>query len=274
MLHTFQANTASSDSVFSLHRVPAIICLCLALSAFTGCGKGKLDKNVDRLVEALRKNDYESFKNQSSEGVIQQFGQQKFNMLSHTIKSLGAFKDRTMKGINVKSGGFKEGNYKLEFEKGEVQLRITLKKDKLIGFEFSGNLVEKGMKQARAKMFSEFKVLGIRFVDTFGKPKSNVIKQGEKLIFQIGVGGLTPGADQTLVIRADLQVANSKNESVLEKPNFINAKLPIKKNDPPVATLNGTLTVPKPDSYLMGLRITDLISGKSVIHKEAFKVEP
>ena len=252
--------------------VAVVACGVVVLGGMTGCGKKKLDKNVDRLVKALQKSDYEDFEKQSRPEVLEDVGKQKFKMMSQAIKSLGKFKDRTMKGIHVKSGGWKEGRYDLEFEKGEIQLRITLKNGKLVGFKFSGDPIEKAMKKAKRKMFDEFRVLGFRFVDEQGKQKSNVVSPGSRLQFQVGVSGLKVREGQ-MMVKVDLQVANDQNKVVFQKRDFVKQKIPLKKNDPPVATLSGRLRVPKKGSFKIGLKITDLVSGKSVVHQQAFKVE-
>ena len=115
---------------------PTLAALLLAAAlALPGCkSKKTLDKNVDKLVEAVQKDDYQAFKEMSHPDLVEKFPKVKFTVLSAAINSLGKFKDRKMRGIEVKGGGLKRGRYKLKFDKGTIRLRIELVDGKLTAF--------------------------------------------------------------------------------------------------------------------------------------------
>jgi hypothetical protein len=255
--------------------VLAASCIGVLLSGSAACGKKTLDKNVDRLVGAVQKNDYEAFKGMCKSGLAEQFPPVKFERLHKAIDALGSYNERTMQGIHVKSGGYKEGRYELEFDKGTIKLVLKLQDGKLIGFKFSGDPLEAAAKKIASKENKkpgELKVLGMRFLDGEGKPKKeSSYPAGTKMPFKVGVQGLTK-ASGTMQVRADLQVVDSKGKVVLHKAGFVDTSISVKPDSPPVATLSGKLTIGKPGKYEVKLRVIDVPSKRALTYEKPLLV--
>jgi hypothetical protein len=247
--------------------VAAAAALLLALPA---CGKKSLDKSVNKLVKAARANNYKAFKEMSHPDLVAKFSAEKFKLLSESLNLLGAFKDRSMRGIKARSGKVREGRYKLTFEKGVVDLKITLTRGKITAFFFTGEDMEKAMKKVSAKAFSVFKVGSFHFLD--GDSKRNVFRSGQKVRFKVAIYGMKPTGGN-LKIQAGIKVVNASGKVVLQNPKFVDSAVPLKSDDAPVGTVSGSITIPVAGHYKLQLRITDGHSGKSLDYTTALLVE-
>jgi len=253
-------------------RTIVITAAALLLLTLPACGKKSLDKSVDKLVKAAMANDYKAFKEMSHPDLVDKFSAEKFKGLSETLKLLGAFKDRSMRGIKARSGKVREGRYKLTFEKGVVKLKLTLTRGKLTAFFFTGDDMEEALKKVRAKTFSVFKVASFRFLDGTSKKKNNVFKQGQKMRFEVSVYGMKR-VGGSLKIQAGIQVVNAGGKIVMQNPKFVDSAVPIRPNDPPVGSVTGSVTIPKAGHYTLKLRITDGHTGKSLDYTTALLVQ-
>lgn len=253
-------------------RMSFVAAAALLLLVLPACGKKSLDKSVDKLVKAALANDYKAFKEMSHPDLVEKFSAEKFKGLSESLNLLGAFKDRSMRGIKTRSGKVREGRYKLTFEKGEVKLKITLTRGKMTAFYFTGEDLQKAMKKVRAKTFSVFKVASFQFLDGDAKRKSNVFAPGQKMRFKVTVYGMkTTGGN--LKIQAAIQVVNADGKVVLQNPKFVDSAVPLKPDDDPVGTVTGSVTLPEAGHYKLKLRITDGHTGKSLDYTTAVLVE-
>ncbi len=244
-----------------------------ALALAPGCASKKtLDKNVDRLVKAALANDYAAFKDMSRKKLVEKFPKRRFELLSQALHELGAYKERTMKGIEVKAGGLRKGRYSLRFEKGTVRLDLTLFKGKLTAFLFKGADLEKAMRKVAQAKYGQFKVGLFEWRDSKGKPRSgNVFKLGPPLKFGMEVWGLK-NAGKTMSMKVDLQVVSGER-LILNRPSFVEGPIKLPPDTPPVANVTGTLKVPGPGAYTLLLRITDKVAKRTLVHKQAFRVE-
>ena len=247
------------------------VVIVTATVALGACGKKKLDKNVDRLVKVVVENDYAALKEMAHTSLVEKYPPAKLEYLSNALKKLGAFKERTMKGIEARSGRIRRGKYKLKFEKAEIRLTLTLKDGKLIGFMFSGEAFEKAAKEVRNESYKEFKVIAFKFFGPDGKPKNNIYKAGQPIRVKIGVSGLTR-TPKGLHVRAAIRVLNPQGQAVITNPNFLNNVLPLKPDDPPVATLSANLKLPVPSAYKIQLRIFDVGGNRHVDYQQAVVV--
>lgn len=236
------------------------------------CGKKNLDKHVDALVDALQRNDYKAFRLIAHPGLLEQFPAERFSNLSKGINFLGAFRERTMHGIKAESGGYREGRYTLDFAQGSVDLDIKLLENRMVSFAFSGEPIEAAIAKARHESLKEFKVLEFRFLDKEGKPKNNTYALGKPIPFRVGVQGLAP-QENTLRVRSDLQLVDTAGAVVMQKAGFIDASLELEPDAPPVATLSGTLRIPRKGNFTVRLLISDVNGGKELVHEETVTVE-
>lgn len=256
-----------------MKRNTTIIALATALLlALPACGKKSLDKSVDKLVNAAIANDYKTFKEMSHPELVEKFSAKQWKGLSDSLKLLGKFKDRSMRGIKSRSGRIREGRYKLTFEKGEVRLKLTLKRGKLIAFRFTGEDLEKAMQKVRINAVSVFKVQSSKFLDEAGKDKNNVFKSGKKMRFKVIVQGLRR-ANGTHKLQVGYRLMSPAGKVLMKNPNYRNKAWPVKPDAMPTAKFEVALVIKTVGSYKLEVRITDGHTGKSLIYSSVFLVE-
>jgi len=244
----------------------------MATGPSSGCAAKKtLDKSVDKLVKAALKNDYEAFKRMSHPALVDEFPRAKFAELSAALKRLGSLQDHTMKGIKVHSGGVRRGTYALRFEHGMVRLELTLTKGRLTAFRFTGEDLLHALRAVRNKKYGVFKVGGFRWLTPDGKPKANnIFPAGKQLRFAVEIWGLKrTGGNLSIHMHMKVQQGD---QVFMDKPDFFDRPIPIKPEDPPVATVNGQVTPKRPGLYTMSLRITDKVAKRTLVFQQAFQV--
>lgn len=249
-----------------------VLALASAVWTLGGCASKKnLDGSVDRLVKAVAKNDYADFKAMSVPELCEQFPPEKFAEFSRALAVLGEFKERTMRGLQVKTGGLREGRYVLRFAHGKVDLELKLLKGKLTAFFFTGDDLLKAMRKVRDAKFAEYKLSGFQWRDPEGKPASNIYALGKPIHFRVEVWGLKL-ENKAFNLKADLKVLSGEKVA-LDQPGFVDRVLPLPEGQPPMASLTGNLNIPVAGNFKLVLTVTDKNTQKVTSHEEAFVVE-
>ena len=248
----------------------------LVLGGGTGCGKKKtLDKTVDGLVEALQKGDFDAFKGLCSPGLAEKVAEADFERMSKAFVRLGKFEDRTMKGIEVKSGAPDEGRYDLDFERGEVHLEIKVDDDVIYAFDFTGDAIETALKEAAQEKYAEFAVFDFQFVDKKSgrtNPRGNVFAKGGPVAFHFAVSGVQQ-KDGHFYVKVGLRTKGADGKVQGEKPDFLDARMKAEDGQPPVVTINGSFPANIAGPAQMELDILDVPSGKSMTYSQGIVVE-
>jgi hypothetical protein len=248
------------------------VCIPVLAFAFGGaaCNKPQLDASADVLIRVALAQDYAALKAQAHPALIASFPEDQLALLAQSLKRLGPFQSRTMTGFNTATGGVRSASYTLSFAKGTVDLELTLTEGKLTRFLFSGEALKRAMREVQ---FSEFKVGLFEFRDAAGKPHGTIFKVGERVSFRLVVHGLTRTA-KGLPIKVRLLVTAGEGSVVLDKPDFLDTVLQLKPDDPPVATVTGDLTLPRPGMYKIDLRVRDVAGQRELAHAQVCSVEP
>ena len=127
-----------------MHRRTLLLTLVAALVTLfalssTGCkSKKTLDADVDHLLVAIARSDYEHFKADAHPALVNEVSKDEFESMAMVLKRLGPLKSKTMKSISVRQGAPTEGQYDMEFENGSCSLAIKSLDGKLVGFHFEG----------------------------------------------------------------------------------------------------------------------------------------
>lgn len=240
--------------------VMVVVCACAS--------KKQLDREADELREAVEKNDFAAFGalfvgGKAPEGI----SAADVERLSTALASLGAFKDRSMKSISVKSDAPDKGAYELQYEKGVVKLEISVVDSKLVSFNFHGDDLKKALIESASK---NFKLTFFAFVDgPKGKPiEGNILPPGP-VHFVAVVQGLTR-KDSSVHVRMKATLA--QGEETLASKELLNQTLPVKPDSPPDTTLSGHFPMNKPGAYRLRLDILDAHGQRDVTHEVAFEV--
>jgi hypothetical protein len=247
----------------------AIIATAMALSA-AACNKPQLDASADLLVRLALARDYAGFRAFAHPELAKSFPEEQLVLLAKSLGQLGPLSGRTMTGFNSATGGVRSATYVLAFAKGKVDLELTLTEGKLTRFSFTGEALQRAM---RTVQYAEFKVASFAFTDGAGKPHGNIYKAGETVRFRTAVQGLTRTA-QGMHVKAQLRVTAGDGTVLLDKPDFIDSALTPKPDEPPLATVTGELTLPRPGMYKVELRVRDVFGGRELVHAQVCSVEP
>jgi hypothetical protein len=249
-----------------------LFCGILSASALSGCDKGLLDSSVDALVTNMVVGDFEKFKDLARPELMDVLDKAKYQEISAGVKELGSFKERTMTKIETKNNE-RNGEYKLTFDKGDVNLSIKLHEGKLIAFEFSGPVMDKAMHQAGLEKYKEFKIDLFQFIDEGGKPKNNIYKQGNKISFHFNANGLTP-KDNKLSLSVTLKILNGGGTEIYSDPNFYKDNLDYdNEKSLPYVAINGHINAAEAGNYKLVLQVVDMPTQRATEFSEAFVVE-
>lgn len=236
-----------------------LICLLVALST-TGCkAKKTLDKNVDQLLDAVKTNNYMRFTSVIHKALVAEFPKQKFHRLHVALKSLGAFKKRSMIGINIRLGAPSQGTYNLAYEKGYVRLLIAVRHGQIVKFNFTGKALTNAWYNAK---YSKLSIQAFRFVSASGKTTNNIRPPG-KVRFRFNFVGVKM-RERNANISVHLIVKN-KNFPAPKRLSLITKKaIHIPPKLPPVTNINGSVTLPRPGAYKIEFYATDHIANKTI----------
>ena len=240
----------------------------------TGCGSKKnLDESVDQLLAALAAGDHARFSAMAVPELAAKIPPPKFEVFAKITQKLGALQQRSMTGINVKTGGVRSGTYSLTFAKGTAELELTLQEGKLIAFELKGDAVKQAMRQIEEEQYATFKVASFEFQDEDKKAKNNIYKAGQVIRFTVEVYGVTIVAGE-VKLKARLQVLSTDGKQLADYPSFLDTTLKA-QGTARVATVSGKLPTAsaKPGTYKLLLTINDVSGNQTLDYTQAFVLE-
>ena len=224
-----------------MSRVWHVGLLVALLGLSVGCrSKKELDQTVDGLVEALRSGNYEAMRTLALEEMLSDdLSEAKFKVIAATLAQLGDLREKTMQGVEVKSGGIRTGRYELDFAKGNVQLELTTKNGKIARFEFTGDPIRTAQRALRDAQYKDFGVRSFQFlVGDAPNPRGSVYPPGGQVRFRFIVAGLTRKA-QTYHARVDLVMLSPDGSEAGRLDRLVDAPVQAKDNEPPVVTVTG-----------------------------------
>ena len=122
-----------------------VLAAVVSLGLCLGCNK-KLHKNTEVLLDSLESGDFATLKSVAGPKLLEELDEETFLQFSATYQMLGKLKDRTRTGTG-NTNGTQYINYKLEFEKGKLDLGVVSNSKGLIdGFNFSGDSWQEAVK--------------------------------------------------------------------------------------------------------------------------------
>jgi hypothetical protein len=257
-------------------RLTLVLSVALVASLAGCASKKNLDKTVDKLVAELQDGDRAGLLELLMPEVQAEVTQQVFDDLAGTFRELGAFKDRSMNGIHVASGGSSRGTYDLTFEAGEVTLELNMQDDKIVGFDFQGPVLEAAKRRYRAAQYAAFEVHNFFFVGPDDKPSTagNVAKSNVNFKFAIEVQGVV-FKDGKSVVRTSVQIQDPDRNPLGDPLDMGTIEIPAPGPDPlPLITINGSMSIRQPGTYPLVFTVEDVNAGKSIEYVQSVIVEP
>lgn len=236
--------------------------------------KKELDAAVDGLVKSLVKGDRALMKEIASPALAEEMGQEKMDHLMKAFKSLGPYRDRTLRSINIQAGVSKSGTYVLAFEKGTVNLDIEISGGKISDFRFYGESMDWALRGAIEEASSVFAVKSFTFLAPDGKPNpdGNAFPQGSQIAFRIAVQGLHAAAG-SYHARVHLKVLDHKGDLLAEKKNLIDDTRKIDPSEPSLVTLNGSMGGLPAGTYNLKITIEDAGDLRTIEYSQSVLVQ-
>jgi hypothetical protein len=248
-------------------------CALAGLLVLVGCeSKKNLDQSVDQLITVLQGGDNAAFRALAAEALVAQVPPPKLERFKKITARFGKLQSRSMNGINVQTGGLRTGTYTLVFDKGSVDLELSLTEGKLTAFKLTGDLVVKTEREVEEEQYATFKVATFQFLDAEKKPKSNIFKTGEVIHFTFDVYGVTIVAGE-VKLKVRLQVFDAAGKQLADYPSFIDGAIKA-EGTARVATIRGRLPSTKvPGTYKLQLTVTDVTSKQTLDYTQAVVLE-
>jgi hypothetical protein len=254
-----------------------IIVLAALVAALAGCASKKnLDKTVDSLVAELQGGTRDGLLVLLVPEVRAELTQEKFDDLAGWFHELGAFKDRSMNGIHVASGGASRGNYDLTFDTGQITLELNMQDDKIVGFDFQGPVLEAAKHRYQAAQFKDFAVHDFFFVgpDDQRDPRGNLARSGADFKFAMELQGVL-FKDGKSVVHPVVQVQDPDRNPLGDPLDLGILTIPADGPDPlPLVTITGSLSIERPGTYPLLFRVDDVNAGKSLEYTQSVIIEP
>jgi hypothetical protein len=266
-----------------LHMKKVAPCLARPLPALAlgllvllpGCrSKKELDAAVDGLVESLARGDRELLKDVASPALVEEMDQEKMDHLRTAFKNLGAYRDRTLRSINIQAGVSKTGTYLLTFERGTVNLDIELSGGRVSDFRFYGASMDWALRGAVEESAAVFAVKSFSFIGPDGKPNpgGNAFSAGSQIDFRLAVQGLHEEAGNYHA-RVHLKVLDHKGGLLAEKQNLIDRTLKVDPSEPPHVTLEGSMGGLPAGTYNLKLTVEDASDGRELDYSQSVLVQ-
>jgi hypothetical protein len=171
-----------------------------------------------------------------------------------------------MKSISVKSGQPDEGKYEIEFEKGTVELDLSVVDGKLVSFRFYGDDFEKAL---QANAGPPLQTGQFRFVEgPGGKPIPGKKLKAGPVHFVLGVAGIKAVDDKlsfkwSVKLLKDEQQLDSHEQTVNQ---------PAGGKPYVTGTLSHAFEAKEPGAYLLRFDVQDNGGQRGVRHEEPFEV--
>jgi len=244
----------------------------LLASGLLGCSaRRELDRTVGQMLEALVADDYRAFEPIAHPALRRHLPPRTFRVLSRSFQRLGGLKGRSMIGFQLSSDGTTRGNYTLSFPGGGAILGVTYKDSEIRDVDLGGQPLLDAMKAVRAEGFGKLGVVSFQWLDAQGHPETTFVA-GERIRFHMRAGGLDLDKKRRYAVTASVLVMNSVGRVVHDEP------LPQKSgkvapHEPPVATLEGALTIKWGGSYRADFTLADTNVGQTFEHSEALTIQ-
>jgi hypothetical protein len=240
-----------------------------------GCrSKKELDAAVDGLVEALATGDRALLEDVASPALAEEMNGEKLEHLQTAFTNLGAYRDRTLRSINIQAGASMSGTYVLAFEKGTVNLDIEVSGGRIVDFRFYGESMDWALRGAVEEAAAVFVVKSFSFLAPDGKPNQggNAFPAGSRIDFRITVQGLHEETGNYHA-RVHLKMLDHKGDLLAEKQNLIDRTLKIDPSEPPQVALDGTMGGLPAGTYNLKFTIEDASDMRTIEYSQSVLVQ-
>ena len=165
-----------------------------------------------------------------------------------------------------------ERRYRVGFERDEVTLTMTVVGGKVEGFEFDAGQWETLSERANLAAAGTLRVATFQFTGPDGRPLEQPTDPAD-IDYSLALDGLDAQLREHHVI-IQKQVFDANEQLVYRQDRDDDIRFPQAESGSAGGTLTGSVAVPGPGRYELELKITDLVAGKSLVHRVSFELSP
>lgn len=260
--------------------LPSALALAIPIAAtlLVGCDKrgtqqpeaDPIDELARSLLEALAAGDRERASALGTPALAADLDERNVAVIARTLSWLGPVLAVDKQGEEAVVGGSKR-SYKASFDRGYLDVEVTVVGDKIEGFAFDEGAWQGYVDQALEAQGRELRVASFEFVGPEGEVVSAPPDPGA-ISYSIALEGLTSQLREHHVT-IDKLVVDAEGNEVYRQREPDNIRFPQHEAGATGGTLTGNFGVPGPGSYELELTITDVLASIEIEHRQAFTVE-
>lgn len=225
-------------------------------------GEDAVDQRTRELLDALADGDRERAQSLSNHTLAIALDERTVVTVGRTLTWLGSLTQLTRTNEVPVSGGV-ERRYRVGFEHGEVTLTITIVGDKVEGFEFDEGQWDALSERATEASAGSMRIAEFAFVQPLAPDAVN---------YSLALEGLEAQLREHHVTIAKL-VFDQGGNVVYRQREPDDIRFPQAEAGSFGGTITGSVSVPSPGNYELELTITDLVAGKSLVHRVPVAIE-
>lgn len=269
-LRIIAAMPRASLLAFVLLLAPLFGCDKNASDTQTPAGEDSVDRLTRELLDALAAGDRDRAQSLSNQTLAIELDERNVATVGRTLSWLGPITSLARRDETPVSGGI-ERSYRVGFEHGEVTLTITIIGDKVEGFEFDEGQWDAVSERAASASAGSLRIARFELVAPDGKPLTGPLDPAA-IHYSLALEGLDAQLREHHVTIGKL-VFDGDGHEVYRQRQDDDIRFPQGEAGSDGGTLTGNVSVPGPGRYELELTVTDLVGGKSLVHRVPFTIE-
>jgi hypothetical protein len=258
----------------------AVIGLALVLAlAGAGCQKpdpsppveqtDAVDQLTASLLVALRQGQRDDVLALATSTLAADLDERELVIIARTFAWLGQHATPTRVAEQPIEGGV-ERRYALSFDRGELELTVTVIADELEGFAFAEQTWADMVERAAEAAAGDLRVTGFAFVDRQGQVLAQP-NDPTAINYDLTLEGLAAQLREHHVVIAK-QVFDPQGQQVYRQEQDDEASFSQSEPGASGGRISGSVAVPSPGSYVLELEIQDMIGSTYLVHRVPFEV--
>lgn len=243
-----------------------------APEAKAGPAADRYEAKTDELLATLASGSRDRMITISGPDLQKDFGTEAFHDISEIVRWLGPVKSKELKKDEPIQGG-RHRVYLVTFEKGTVELDVSIEMDAVLGFHFGGDDWIAAEHGVIADQYREFKVYDFKYMNEDGAENPDGPTYHSKRVdWEIFVGGIEARAgEHHLTVEKICKDANGKE--VFHEPTTYDVRFDENAEGIPTGHVDGWIEVPKPGKYTLEIKLKDNYAFNELDHIVEFEVD-
>jgi hypothetical protein len=233
-------------------------------------GEDQVDALTRELLAALREGEGERAQGVATPTLAAALDERTVATVGRTLAWLGPIARLRSIAEQPVVGGV-ERRYAIAFDRGELELTVTVVAGKLEGFEFDEEPWRSLADWALAASAGSLRIAEFGFVDAGGQPIPAPTDPKE-IRYSIAVEGLDAQLREHHLSVAK-QVFDGRGAVVYRQRGADDIRFPQAETGSSGGRITGAVAVPGPGEYELELTLTDLVGGRALIHRIAIAFE-